>query len=166
MIELIDVKKTKKKAITRLVLHIVVISILTISVLLGSIFSLVYSTLDYNLNLIVNITVDSLFVCFLVFYFFNMFPVVMHYYKLFKGINQIAYEHRRHLEYLEEKEIKTINNVEFRTLNFSYKEGENTYQENLYILDNDIELKVGCSYSIYTYQNVVIKLEEIGNAAA
>ena len=164
MIELINVKTVKKKAVLRFYLHIIVISLLTIGVILGSVFSLIYSSLDYNLNVILNIVVDSVFVCFLIFYFFIIFPVVNHYYKLFRRIDQVAYEHRRQLVYLEEKENRIINNVKFRTLVFSYKEGENTYQENLYILDNDFVLKEGAKYSLYTYQNVIIRLEDYGNA--
>ena len=164
MIELINVKTVKKKAVLRFYLHIIVISLLTIGVILGSVFSLIYSSLDYNLNVILNLVVDSVFVCFLIFYFFTIFPVVNHYYKLFRRIDQVAYEHRRQLVYLEEKENRIINNVKFRTLVFSYKEGENTYQENLYILDNDFVLKEGTKYSLYTYQNVIIRLEDYGNA--
>ena len=160
MIDLIDVNSLKKKTSVRFYLHISTIILLTIGVILGSIFLLIKSSLDYQLNLILNIVIDSLFICFLIFYFFTIFPVVRHYYKLFKGMNQVAYEHRRDLIYVEERESKTINNVKFRTLNFSYKEGENTYQENLYVLDNDFEFISGKHYSIYTYQNIIIKLEE------
>ena len=164
MIELIDVDKLQRKAKIRFYIHLILVSLLAIGVILGSVLSLIYSPLDYNLNLILNIVIDSLFACFLVFYFFTIFPVVSHYYKLFKGINRVAYEHRRNLEYIEEKEPKTINNVNFRTLNFSYKEGENSYQENLYVLDSDIVLETGTHYSIYTYHNIIIKLEEIKDA--
>ena len=164
MTDLIDIKKTRKKACVRFYLHLICISLLTIGVILGSIFSLIYSTLDYQLNLILNIVIDCLFASFIIFYFFSIFPVVNHYYRLFRRINQVAYEHRRNLEYVEERESKTINNVIYRTLNFSYKEGENTYQENLYVLDNDIALKEGAHYSIFTYHNIIIKLEEKANA--
>ena len=80
-------------------------------------------------------------------------------------MNQVAFEHRRKLLYVEEKDNKTTNNVRFRTLNFTYKEGENEYQENLYILDNnDINLEVGKYYSIFTYQNIIVNFEEVKNA--
>lgn len=166
MIELIDVEKYRKKAATRFILHLFVICFLTVGVILGSVFSLIYSSLDYQLNLILNIVGDSLFGCFLVFYFFTIFPVVSHYYKIFKKINTVAYEHRRNVTYVEERAVKTMSNVKFRTLNFSYKEGENIYLENLYVLDNDIALKAGAHYSIYSYHNIIIKLEELDHATA
>ena len=165
MTVVIDVDKYKKKSKIRFIVHLICLSLLIAGVVIGSVFSLIKSPLDYRLNLILNIDIDSLFICFLIFYFFNVFPVVVHYYKIFKNANHVAYEHRRHLRYEEERNIKTINNIRFRTLNFSYKEGEGTYQDNLYVLDNDIQLIVGKEYSIYTYRNIIVKLEEIKHAA-
>ena len=164
MIELIDVENGKRKSAVRFVIHLIVVLLLIVGTATGSVLSLIYSTLDYQLNLVLNIVIDSLVVCFLIFYFFSIFPIVHHYYKIFKGMNPVAYDHRRDLTYVEEREIKTINNVKFRTFNFSYKEGEGTYQENLFVLDSDIELKAGAHYSVYAYQNIIVKLEEIKNA--
>ena len=164
MITLIDVEAYKKKSVVRFVTHLIVISLLVVGVILGSIFSLIYSSLDYKLNLILNIVIDSLFFIAVAFYFFTIFPVVSHYHKMFKRVNKAAYEHRRNVEYLEEKDKKINSNVSFRTLLFAYKEGENTYQENLYVLDNDIVLKAGAHYSVYTYHNIIIQLEEIKDA--
>lgn len=164
MIDLIDVKNYKKSSAVRYYIHLIVVVFFIIGTITGSVLSLVFSTLDYQLNLILNIVIDSIIVAGLIFYFFSVFPIVHHYYKLFKGMNKVAYEHRRDLIYVEERETKTINNVKFRTLNFSYKEGEGTYQENLFVLDNDIQLNSGIHYSIYTYQNVIVSLEEIKNA--
>ena len=166
MIELIDVEKYKKKTAIRFYLHLIGVSLLTIGVIVASVLLLIFSSLDYNLNLILNIVIDSLLAVFLVFYFLTIFPVVSHYHSVFKRANSFSFEHRRNVEYVEEKPVKTVNNVNFRTLNFSYKEGENYYQENLYVLDNDIQLKIGAHYSIYTYQNIIIKLEEIKDATA
>lgn len=164
MTQILDAEKIKRNAVIRFYVHLIVISLLAIGVVLGSVFSLIYSTLDYQLNLILNIVIDSLFVSFLLFYFFTIFPVVAHYYKTFRRINKTSYEHRRNVEYLEEKEPKIISNVSFRNLLFSYKEGENTYQESLYVLDNDISLDKGTHYSIYTYHNIIVTLEEIKDA--
>ena len=125
----------------------------------------IYSSLDYEVNLVINIVLDSLYFCFLVFYFFSIFPIVKHYYKVFGKMNQTAYEHRRRLQFVEEKDHRTTDNVRFRTLNFTYKEGENVYQENLYVLDNDINLEKDKYYSLFTYQNIIISLEEVSNAS-
>lgn len=165
MTSLIDVKSIRKKSKVRFYLHVFGITLLTLGVIAGSICSLLFSSLDYEINLILNIVIDSGYFCFLVFYFFSIFPIVKHYYKLFSKMNQVAFEHRRKLLYVEEKDNKTTNNVRFRTLNFTYKEGENEYQENLYILDNnDINLEVGKYYSIFTYQNIIVNFEEVKNA--
>ena len=165
MTDLIDVKAIKRKSTIRFIIHLIVISLLTLIVISGSVISLIYSSLEYQLNLIINIIVDSGFTCLLIFYFFNIFPIVNCYYRLFKKINHVAYEHRRNLEFIEERNNKTIDNVKFRTLNFSYKEGENTYQENLYVLDNGYEFKKGEHYSLFTYHNIIIKLEEKSHAS-
>lgn len=164
MTVVIDVDKYKKKTKIRFIIHLICLFLLIAGVVIGSVFSLIKSPLDYRLNLILNIAIDSLLICFLIFYFFNIFPVVVHYYRIFKNANHVAYEHRRHLTYIEEKNIKTISIIRFRTLSFSYKEGEGTYLDNLYVLDSDIELKKGQKYSLYTYRNIIIKLEEINNA--
>ena len=164
MTSLIDVKSTRKKSKTRFYLHVVGISILTTTVIVGSILLLLFSNLDYEINLVVNIVLDGCYFSFLVFYFFVIFPVVKHYYKLFSKMNQVSFEHRRRLCFVEEKEYKTTNNVKFRSLCFTYKEGENEYQENLYVLDSDIQFEENKYYSIFTYQNVIISFEEIQNA--
>ena len=79
-------------------------------------------------------------------------------------MNQIAFEHRRRLKYEEEKENRINENVKYRTLNFTYKEGENVYNENLYVLDNDVEFIKDKYYSLFTYQNIIIKFEEVKDA--
>lgn len=164
MTNLIDVKKMKKQAKTRFFLHVFGITLLTLMVIAGSICLLLFSSLDYEVNLIVNIVMDSLYFCFLVFYFFSIFPIVKHYYKVFGKMNQTAYEHRRRLQFLQEKENRVTDNVRFRTFNFTYKEGENDYQENLYVLDNDISFTKDKYYSLFTYQNIIISFEEVKDA--
>ena len=164
MVQIIDAEKIKRKAIVRFIVHLIVVSLLAIGVVLGSVFSLIYSSLDYQLNLILNIVIDSLFFSFLVFYFFTIFPVVSYYFRTFRRINKTSYEHRRNVEYLEERDPKGISNVSFRTLLFSYKEGENTYKENLYVLDSDVAFKEGVHYSMYTYHNIIVSFEEIKDA--
>ena len=66
--------------------------------------------------------------------------------------------------YLKEMENKNIDNVTYRVIQFIYKEGENEFNENLYILDNDINFIPGNVYSLDTYQNVIIAYEDIKNA--
>ena len=80
-------------------------------------------------------------------------------------MNQIAFEHRRRLKYKIEREARVIDNVSFRSLNFTYKEGENDYIETLYVLDNNnIEFTKDKYYSLFTYQNIIISFEEANNA--
>ena len=79
-------------------------------------------------------------------------------------MNQIAFEHRRRLKFEEEKENRINDNVRYRTLNFTYKEGENIYNENLYVLDNNVEFIKDKYYSLFTYRNIIISYEEAKDA--
>ena len=102
MVTLIDIEKGKRSSKRRFILHIVFVSILSILVIGGSVASLLLSRLDYDLNLILNIVVDALYIIFIIFYFINVFPVVYHYYNLFRNMNNVSLEKRRHLVYLKE----------------------------------------------------------------
>lgn len=164
MTSLIDVNELKRKARVRFFLHVFGIVLLTLAVIGVSISLLLLSNLEYTLNLVINIVLDSLCFCFLVFYFFNIFPVVKHYYKVFGKMNQVAFEHRRRLEFVEEKNNRYIDNVRFRTLNFIYQEGENEFSESLYVLDNDTQFEAHKFYSLFTYQNIIVKFEEVNDA--
>ena len=165
MTSLIDVNELRRKAKVRFFLHVFSIVILTLMVIAGSICLLLFSSLDYVPNLIINIVLDSLYFCFLVFYFFNIFPIVKHYYKVFGKMNHVAFEHRRRLKFVEEKDNRDIDNISFRTLNFILKEGENEYLESLYVLDSDYQFEADKSYSLFTYQNIIVKFEVINDAA-
>ena len=165
MTSIIDVKEIRRKSRVRFFLHVFGITLLTLGVIAGSLCLLLLSNLDYIPNLIINIVLDSLYFSFLVFYFFSIFPIVKRYYKVFGKMNQVAFEHRRRLKYETEREVRVIDNVNFRSLNFTYKEGENDYNETLYVLDNnDIEFIKDKYYSLFTYQNIIISFEEANNA--
>ena len=161
MIELISINEFKKNAKTRYVLHLIFIVALLALTLAGSICSLIFSKLNYNLNLILNIVVGVVVVIFALFYFMNIFPIVRHYYSFYKGLNEVNLEHRRRLIYLNECDNKEIDNTKYRVLLFKYTEGENEYKENLYVLDNDIQLNKNKEYKVITYHNVIIRFEEI-----
>ena len=161
---IIDIEGGKRKSKARFIVHIILVLTLSVGIITGSVLLLLLSTLDYIPNLIINIVVDVLLVVFLVFYFLNIFPVVNYYYKLFKGMNGLSIEHRRKMLYLGEKENKIISNVNFRVLDFSYREGENEYEEHLYILDSDVSLEVNKSYTLDTYQNIIVRYQEIADA--
>ena len=165
MVTLIDIEKGKRNSKRRFILHIVFVSILSILVIGGSVASLLLSRLDYDLNLILNIVVDALYIIFIIFYFINVFPIVYYYYNLFRNMNNVSLEKRRHLVYLKEIDNRTFNNVNYRVLQFSYKEGENDYIDNLYVLDNDYQFVPNMAYRLATYQNIIIRSEEINNAA-
>lgn len=161
MTDLIRIKEFKQSAKVRFILHLVLIIVLLTSAIAGSICSLIFSTLDYNVNLILNIVCGVLILCFGIFYFLNIFPIVRHYYSFYKGLNEVNLEHRRRLIYLQEINEKEIDNTKYRVLLFKYNEGEKEYKENLYVLDNNVTFKENQEYKIVTYHNVIIRFEEI-----
>ena len=164
MTKIIDIDGGKKKANTRFVLNIILVVFLSAAVITGSLLSLFYSKLEYVPNLIINIVVDALLVIFLVFYFINVFPAVSYYRRLFKGMNTISLDHRRKMTFVEEKEKKTLYNVDLRVLLFSYKEGETTYEEHLFVLDSGVQFEPEKSYKLDTYQNIIVAYEELSHA--
>ena len=68
-------------------------------------------------------------------------------------------EHRRRLVYLKEIEKKNVDNVIYRVVQFTYKEGEYEYNENLFLLDTDYQFNNGQAYRIDTYHNVIVAYE-------
>lgn len=159
MKELIDIEAFKKKAKTRYVLHIVFISCLLVLTITGSILSLLLSNLDYTLNLILNISITVLVALFTIFYFFNIFPIVKHYYSYYKNMSDVSLEHRRRVVFFKEIDNKDISNVTYRVVQFTYNEGEKEYNENLFLLDTDIQFEGGKVYRLDTYHNVIIAYE-------
>ena len=164
--ELININKFKKKAKIRYILNLVLVLLLLGGVATGLVLSLVLSTLDYQLNMIINIVVSILVTLVAIFYFANIFPVINHYYKFYKNMNEVGLDHRRSRKFVGELDNKTIQYVNYRVLLFSYMEGEREYKENLYVLDNDIKFVEGNSYKIATYRNVIVKSEDLTNAKA
>ena len=162
--ELINIKSFKKKAKKRYVLHLVFVSLFLALAVTGLILSLLLSNLEYTPNMIINIVLSVLVAVFAIFYFFNIFPLIRHYYRFFKNMNEVALERHRRRVFEEELPSKNINLVKYRVVLFSYSEGEKEYRENLYVLDNDVEFKKGQPYKIATYHNVIIKCEEILDA--
>ena len=164
MNRLLDIKKERKRSKRRYVSHIILISLLSIGVILGSLLSILLSTLDYQVNLILNIVIDCLYLVFMVFYFLNIFPMDRRYYKTYKGMNGVSLENRRNMTFVEVREDKTMDNIVYKVMNFSYKEGENVYEENLYLLDSEYDFVKGESYYLETYQNIIIGVKENNNA--
>ena len=159
MKELIDINDFKKKAKTRYVTHIVFICCLLVLTITGSLLSLFLSNLDYTLNLVLNIVITVLVALFTIFYFFNIFPIVRHYYSFYKTMSGARLEPRRRLVYLKEIEKKNVDNVIYRVVQFTYKEGEYEYNENLFLLDTDYQFSDGQAYRIDTYHNVIVAYE-------
>ena len=124
MNRLLDIKLANRRSKRRYVLHIVLISLLSVMVIAGSLLSILFSSLDYHPNLIINIVVDCLYLVFMVFYFLNIFPMVRRYFKIYKGMNGVNLENRRNMTFVEQREDKTMDNIVFKVMNFSYKEGE------------------------------------------
>ena len=164
MKNVIDIDGGKKKSKARFVIHLTLVILLTIGVIAGSLSLLFLSTLDYIPNLIINIVVDVLLALFLVFYFLNIFPLVSYYHRLYKGMTSLSIEHRRKMRFVKEDDNKIINNVNFRVLTFSYKEGETEYEEHLFVLDSDVQFDASVAYKLDTYQNIIVRYQEIANA--
>lgn len=159
MQELIDINAFIKKGKTRYLIHIVFICCLLVFTITGSILSLLFSNLDYLPNLLINIIVTVIVAIFSIFYFINIFPIVRHYYAFYKGMSVVNLEHRRSMKFYKEIEEKEINNVTYRVLQFVYYEGETEYNDNLYVLDNDVKFIEGRSYRLDTFHNVIIRYE-------
>ena len=164
MKNVIDIDGGKKKSKARFVIHLTLVILLTRGVIAGSLSLLFLSTLDYIPNLIINIVVDVLLALFLVFYFLNIFPLVSYYHRLYKGMTSLSIEHRRKMRFVKEDDNKIINNVNFRVLTFSYKEGETEYEEHLFVLDSDVQFDASVAYKLDTYQNIIVRYQEIANA--
>ena len=164
MIEVVDINLAKKKSKTRYIVHLVLISLLTISIIAGALLLLLLSNLDYVINLVFDIIICASGLSFVIFYFINVFPVVRHYYVFYRGLNDVSMEHRRRMIFETEIEPKTMQNVEHRTLQFSYREGEKLYIDNLYVLDSDVIFENNKAYKIDTYHNVIIRYEVVQDA--
>ena len=161
MTELIDINEFKKKTKTRYFINIVLISCLIVGTITGSILSLIFSTLDYIPNLVINIIITVAVTLFVIFYFFNIFPIVRHYYAYYRNLSSVNLAHRRRMVYLKEVESKDINNVTYRVVQFLYSEGEKEYNENLFLLDTGVEFVGGHAYKLDTYQNVIVAYEAL-----
>ncbi len=164
--ELININEFKKKAKIRYILNLILVLLLLGGVTAGLVLSLIFSTLDYQLNMIINIAASILVALAAIFYFANVFPIISHYYKFYKNMNEVGLDHRRSRTFVSELEPKNIQYVKYRVLLFSYIEGEREYKENLYVLDNDIKFKEGNNYKIATYHNVIVKSEDLEHANA
>lgn len=161
MTQLIDFPKLKKQSKRRFFLHIASLVLLIASVITGSIFLLIYSPLDYTWYMLANIFAYALLITFLIFYFINIFPIVLHYYRFYKGYNGTNVDNRRRMVFVEEVKNKTFNNVVYHVLRFSFREGEEEFLEDLFMLDDYMELKKDQPYRLTTYHNVIVKVEAI-----
>ena len=163
--ELININKFKKKAKIRYILNLILVLLLLVGVATGLVLSLLFSKLNYTVNMIINIAVSLVVVIAAIFYFANIWPLISHYYRFYKNMNEVGLDHRRQRTFVEELPNKNLQHVNYRVLMFSYKEGEKEYKENLYILDSDVKLNPGSNYKIATYHNVIVKYEDLGYAS-
>ena len=161
MIELIKIQSFKKKARKRYVFHLALVILLITLTISGSLISLFLSNLDYALNLLLNIFVYIFVGLFLIFYFLNIFPIVDHYYKFYKDLDEVSLEHRRRLVFNNEEKKKDIGNTSYRVLSFAYEEASKSYTEFLYVLDSDVQFNKNQEYKLLTYKNVIIRYEEL-----
>lgn len=160
MTSLIEIEGFKKKAKTRYILNIVIYVLILVSAIAGAVLLLLLSNLDYLINMILDIVLCCVVAIGSIFYFFNIFPIIHHYYAYYRDMNEIALESRNNMIFVEEQGTKLINNVKYRNLLFSYHEKQEIYQDNIYVLDNDVEFKKDHRYKLKTYHNVIVKYEE------
>ena len=165
MVQLLDIKEFKKKAKTRFILNIIFVVLFLLIAIAGIVLLLLLSNIDYIINLISSITIGILAFVATIFYFLNIFPLVSHYYLFYKNMGELALERRLLLEFDSEAEMKTIGKVRYRNLLFIHKEGQKTYLENLYILDNqDVSFNKGTKIKALTYHNVIVRYEVLNDA--
>ena len=155
----LDIASYQKKSTRRFILHISLVSFISAAIIVGSILLLLFSKLDYTWNLIVNILLGAILVAGLLFYFLNIFPLDKHYYSLFRKASYASLDHHRRMTFLQEIGSKDIDKVTHRVMQFSYLEGENTYIDNLYVLDSDVSFIEGTNYKLDTYRNIIVSYE-------
>ena len=160
MTDLIEINEFKKKAKTRYLLNIIIYALIVTFAVAGAVLLLLLSSLDYYLNMVLDIILCCVVALGSIFYFFNIFPIIRHYYAFYRDMNEVALENRNNMVFLEEKGTKIINNVKYRNLLFYYHEKQEIFQENVYVLDNDTEFIAEHRYKLKTYHNVIIKYED------
>ena len=158
---ILDIANYSKRSKQRFILHISLVSFLGAAIIAGSVLLLVFSKLDYTLNLILNILMGSILVIGLLFYFLNIFPLDKHYFSTFKNANTASLDHHRRMTFVQEIGTKDINKVTHRVMQFSYSEGENQYIDNLYVIDSKVSFKEGVNYKLDTYRNIIISFEAL-----
>ena len=112
--ELINISEFKKKAKIRYIIHLILVLLLLVGAATGLVLSLVLSSLDYQLNMILNIVGSVIITLLAIFYFANIFPVIRHYYKFYKNMNEVGLDHRRTRTFVSELENKNIEHVRYR----------------------------------------------------
>lgn len=161
MESLINIDDFKKKTKKRFIINVVLISLLLIVSIGVSVTLLLISKVEYTWYMVISIILTVSGALFALFYFLNIFPIVRHYYFFYKNMNPVSLDNRRHMVYLKEIEGREIDNVKYRVVQFNYREGENTFTDNLYILDNDVKFMIGRAYKLNTYHNVIVNYEVI-----
>ena len=126
---------------------------------------LLLSPHTYILYLVFDIIGSLILVVAFLFVFINLFPLAKTYRAFYRDINKTAYERARKLIYLGEKERKDIGHVSHRVLSFRYVEGFVSFDEDIYVLDDDdLTFEKGDYVKLRTYKNVLMEGEVIGHA--
>lgn len=165
MIEVVNTKEQIAKAKRRYVLNILLIVLFVLAYSTGSIVLLVTSSLKYTLPMVIDIVISVICVSFLIFYFLNIFPIVRHYFKFYRALERGTLERRRYVTFEKEVETKTKDGVVYRQFMFSFEEQQKKFYERIYVLDNPgLNFKEGQLIKAVTFQNVLLKYEEVENA--
>lgn len=160
MTKIIDIENFKRQAKRRYVLHLVFLIFFIMLYLAGMLLSLLLSPFSYGMNLLINILVSVVFILLLIFYFLNIFPNVRHYHAYYKNMNNVSLEEEKNRIYLGEKGIKKMAELSYVSEEFSYREGEETYQETFYRFKGGNPFQVGKRYRLSLYHGVIVAYQE------
>lgn len=159
--EVIDVSKLIKCSKKRFIWNLVFVSLFFIICLTADLLLLFLSNNNYLIPLIIAIIITSICLVGLIFYFGNIFPLVRHYYSFSKRLATTTNIRKRVMTYEKEIENKIKNGVTYRQFIFSYSDAGKNYYDKIYILDADtLEFETSKSYTLFTFENTLIKFEE------
>ena len=165
MIKVIDSLKEIKKAKKRYTFGIIFIALFITLLIAGAVLLLVLSPRNYIPMMIIDIVVTAIGLSVIIFFFINIFPVLRHYYKFYKALEDGTMKKKKIVVFDHEEQQKEKEGVMYRQLIFSYDEAGETYYDRVFVLDNDsLNFEKGQRIKIATFQNVLCEYEDMNDA--
>ena len=165
MIKAIDSFNEIKKAKRRYTFGIIFITLLITILVAGAVLLLILSPKNYVPMMIIDIIATAIGLSVIIFFFVNVFPVLRHYYKFYKAMENGTMKKKKIVVFDHEDEQKERDGVIYRQLIFSYVESGETYYDRIFVLDNDsLSFEKGQRVKISTFQNVLCEYEDIKDA--